>query len=103
MTQTNMLTKHLTGISPYAVLLGLILFSSCNEKQKDNKYPYQNPALPVEERVSAIIGRMTVEEKVLQLDMFWGNEVTPMTGHEATEYSEEQAAKILGTTSIGSI
>jgi len=103
MTHTKMPTKPLTGISPYAVLLGLIFFSSCNEKRKDDKYPYQNPALPVEERVSDIIGRMTVEEKILQLDMFWGKEVTPMTGHEATEYSEEQTAKILGTTSIGSI
>lgn len=32
--------------------------------------PYKNPALPVEERVADLLGRMTPEEKVRQLDMY---------------------------------
>ena len=33
----------------------------------ENKLPYQNPVLPVAERVSDLLGRMTLDEKVQQL------------------------------------
>ena len=36
--------------------------------------PYKNPNLPVEVRVQDLIGRMTVEEKARQLDMYFGCE-----------------------------
>ena len=36
--------------------------------------PYKNPNLPVEVRVQDLIGRMTVEEKARQLDMYPGCE-----------------------------
>lgn len=32
-------------------------------------YPYKNPKLPVEQRVNDLLGRMTLEEKVAQLNM----------------------------------
>jgi beta-glucosidase len=66
-------------------------------------YPYKNPALPVEQRVADLLNRMTLQEKILQLDMFWGKEITDMTGHEATTYSASKTAKVLGTTGIGSV
>ena len=36
-------------------------------KKTKTQFPYQNPQLPIEERVSDLIGRMTLEEKVGQL------------------------------------
>lgn len=36
-------------------------------KKTKTQFPYQNPQLPVEERVNDLIGRMTLEEKVGQL------------------------------------
>lgn len=81
----------------------LIMLLSFTIEKKNNKFPYQNPDLSIEERVSDLVGRMTTEEKITQLDMYWGKEVTNMQGHEATDYSEVATAKVLGTTSIGSV
>lgn len=67
-------------------------------------FPYQNASLPVETRVNDLLARMTLEEKIMQLDMFWGKEITDMKGaHEATEYSEDSVVKYLGKTGIGSV
>jgi beta-glucosidase len=88
----------------YLILLactGLII--SFKTERKKPIYPYKNSALPVEQRVADLLNRMTLQEKILQLDMFWGKEITDMTGHEATAYSEKKAAQVLGTTGIGSV
>jgi beta-glucosidase len=59
--------------------LSLILFLySCTGEINKNKYPYQDAGLPVEKRVTDLIGRMTIDEKIHQLDMYWGREVANM-------------------------
>jgi len=86
----------------FAALLLCCAFQ--NKKNVADKLPYQNASLPVDKRVADLISRMTLEEKIMQLDMFWGKEVTDMKGrHEAAEYSEELATKIIGKTGIGSV
>ncbi|MDB5110225.1 MAG: beta-glucosidase, partial [Mucilaginibacter sp.] len=84
------------------ISLALFLIAFTAEKRID-QYPYKNAALPVDRRVADLIGRMTLDEKIEQLDMFWGREVTDMTGHEATAYSAEKTAKVIGKTGVGSI
>ena len=37
-----------------------------------DELPYKNPNLPVDERVTDLLRRMTLEEKVRQLDMYSG-------------------------------
>jgi beta-glucosidase len=50
------------------ILLSLLLFvNSLASGQKENDFPFQNPTLPVEERVNDLIGRLTLEEKVGQM------------------------------------
>jgi len=96
--------SHKKKYYTYWILLactGLIISFKTDEKKPI--YPYKNPALPVEQRVADLLKRMTLQEKILQLDMFWGKEITDMTGHEATVYSEKKAAQALGTTGIGSV
>ncbi|MDR1557394.1 MAG: glycoside hydrolase family 3 C-terminal domain-containing protein [Tannerellaceae bacterium] len=46
---------------------------------------------------------MTLEEKIKQLDMYWGRELADMEGHEAIAYSEEKTAHAIGTTGMGSV
>lgn len=84
---------------PLLIVLG-ILATNCS---RNEKYPYKDSTLSVEKRVEDLLSRMTVEEKIQQLDMYWGKEVANMGGHEATSYSEEKVQAMLGTTSVGSI
>lgn len=86
----------------YFLILTIILFSFTGAIKQGN-YPFQDATLPVEKRVSDLLGRMTNEEKIQQLDMYWGKEVANMGGHEASSYSEEKVTKMIGTTGIGSI
>ncbi len=41
---------------------------------QENPPAYKNPALPVDQRIADLVGRMTLEEKVRQLDMYNGSE-----------------------------
>jgi len=49
------------------LLSGLALFTSMTNGQQKIDFPFQNPSLPVDERVADLISRMTMQEKVLQL------------------------------------
>jgi hypothetical protein len=50
-------------------LAGLAAFSICLSlaAQAQERLPYRNPALPVEQRVAELLSRMTLEER-LQLE-----------------------------------
>lgn len=65
--------------------------------------PYKNASLPVEQRVTDLLARMTVDEKIAQLDMYWGKEVARMQGHEAADWDAEKTAASLGAEGAGSI
>lgn len=84
-------------------LLSLLLLMACAEHAGSGKHPYQDSTLPVEKRVDDLLGRMTTDEKISQMDMYWGKQVANMEKHDAVSYSEEKVAAALGTTSVGSI
>src|ERR1700743_843342 len=66
--------------------------------------PYKNSALTADQRVNDLLLRMTIEEKIKQLDMYRGWDLVPMgQSHEATIYDEAMIAKTLGNYSVGSI
>ncbi|MGA2808710.1 MAG: glycoside hydrolase family 3 N-terminal domain-containing protein [Terracidiphilus sp.] len=72
--------------------------------------PYRQAGLPVEDRVRDLLGRMTVEEKARQLDMYRG--VSPSVQDDAQEaaneikahgFRPEEAEKTWGRLGVGSI
>ncbi len=75
--------------------------------------PYKDSTLPVERRVEDLLGRMTISEKIRQLDMYWGKQVARMSGakggqhtdegHEAEDWEEAKTTAALGTEGAGSI
>lgn len=85
------------------ITASLIITYGCTGEKHNGSYPYKDANRPIDERVADLVSRMTVDEKIRQLDMFWGKEVTRMTGHEALEYSETQITKMLDSTGAGSV
>ncbi len=80
-------------------------------KAQDASSPYKNPNLPVDARVADLIGRMTLVEKVRQLDMYFGCEAVLETNqytgrtHAKPDaiFNPGMAETNLGTLGIGSI
>ncbi|MCB0653353.1 MAG: glycoside hydrolase family 3 C-terminal domain-containing protein [Saprospiraceae bacterium] len=65
------MTKR-SGFVLKTMLLAFVItgFISC---QKEDKLPYKNPQLPIEERVDDLLSRMSLEEKFWQLFMIPGD------------------------------
>ena len=67
-------------------------------------YPYQNPDLPIEERLDDLIPRMTLEEKLRQTDQYSISEfVTHDEAHRPMDVDEEAMKRVAGDMSLGSI
>jgi beta-glucosidase len=81
----------------------IVCLMSLSCTRDSNRPLYKDAGAPVDKRVEDLLGRMTVEEKAKQLDMYWGREVADMDGHEAVACSEEKMAAAIGTSGIGSV
>lgn len=60
-------------------------------------HPYQNPALPVEDRIADLLSRMTLDEKIAQLGSIWVFEVL-----DEMQFSPEKA-RLLFTHGLGQV
>jgi beta-glucosidase len=54
------------------VATGLLCFAGSSARGQETP-PYRNPKLPVEQRVADLLSRMTLEEKVAQMEGAWEN------------------------------
>ncbi|HVY73855.1 MAG TPA: glycoside hydrolase family 3 N-terminal domain-containing protein [Puia sp.] len=85
-------------------LILLTLFVSFRQIGPSAPTPvYRNPVAPVEQRIADLLGRMTTEEKIRQLDMYWGREVADMHDHEAAAADPEKLRSSIANTGIGSV
>ncbi|HYM94086.1 MAG TPA: glycosyl hydrolase, partial [Chitinophagaceae bacterium] len=52
----------------YFILFISFFFAAyCFAQVKKYEYPFQNPSLPLEQRVNDLVSRLTLEEKVAQM------------------------------------
>ena len=58
---------QLRVISALFATLALLPYAQAQQQPDPAKLPYMNPALPIDQRVDDLIGRMTLEEKVSQM------------------------------------
>jgi beta-glucosidase len=88
-----------------------LLLNAEGSPAQDAEQAYKNQNLPVEQRVQDLLGRMTVEEKVRQLDMYSGasdfltdGQTLDKTHAKAdAKFNPSQTQKILGNLGAGSI
>jgi len=98
LTQATNMKKSI----PFLFCCFVVLFlSSQSEGQK--KYPYKDATLPVEKRIDDLLKRMTLEEKIQQIDMYSGIEIADSIAPNILGYSQTKVEKVLGTTSVGSV
>lgn len=65
-----MIFKHLQTLTTIAFALMFCMNVSAGKPRKKAPLPYQQSSLSVEERVSDLLSRMTLEEKIWQLNQF---------------------------------
>ncbi|UUF16637.1 MULTISPECIES: glycoside hydrolase family 3 N-terminal domain-containing protein [Flavobacterium] len=69
-----------------------------NQTYAQKKYPYQDAKLPTEDRVKDLLSRMSLEEKVRQMDMYKGEFFK-----EKEDFSKVKSDAKIGNLGIGAI
>src|SRR5207237_5890694 len=66
--------RYLSGFchSSITIFTALTLYSSASLVAQESA-PYRDPKLPVEQRIADLVGRLTLEEKIAQLEGTWQN------------------------------
>jgi len=102
---------------PFFLILIVMAFALMNEsklKAQGEQPPYKNPNLGVDTRVADLIGRMTLEEKARQLDMYFGcedlldknkNQTVDHHTHAKPDaiFDPQFAKRSLGNLGVGSV
>ena len=100
--------------SKLLTLLFAVSVAAVSTAAAQDSPPYKNPSLSVDARVADLLGRMTVEEKARQLDMYFGCEElldknkNPTVDHHThakidVVFDPQFAEKSLGNLGAGSI
>lgn len=58
----------LTKIIITTLMLSLLAWPPCSGKNRPDRLPYQNASLPIDTRVEDLLSRMTLHEKIMQLN-----------------------------------
>lgn len=78
--------------------LWIVLAVFCHGNAQSIKYPYQNSKLSIEERVKDLLGRMSLEEKVRQMDMYKGEYFK-----DGENFSHTKTIAKIGSLGLGAV
>jgi beta-glucosidase len=81
----------------YLTIIFLVIYFQSLEAQRQ-QYPYQDPKITVEKRVKDLLRRMSLEEKVRQMDMYRGGEFK-----DKEDFSENKTNNTIGKLGVGAI
>ncbi|MEN2399027.1 glycoside hydrolase family 3 N-terminal domain-containing protein [Flavobacterium sp. MC2016-06] len=81
-----------------AAIIFVMALGFFDQASAQKKLPYQDAKLPVEDRVKDLLSRMSLEEKVRQMDMYKGEFFK-----EKEDFSKSKAAAKIGKLGIGAI
>jgi len=79
-------------------IIFVMAVSFFNQAEAQQKYPYQDSKLAVEDRVKDLLSRMSLEEKARQMDMYKGEFFK-----EKEDYSKTKSDVKIGNLGIGAI
>ncbi|MCB0687191.1 MAG: glycoside hydrolase family 3 C-terminal domain-containing protein [Saprospiraceae bacterium] len=90
---------RLANLKGFGIWMGLIpLMMVLPVRGYAQSFPYQNPKVPVEERVTDLLNRMSLAEKVRQMDMYRG------PGFKTDEqFDRKKTATLIDTLGVGAI
>jgi len=80
------------------ILIYFIVFLFFEGYSQQVKYPFQNSDLSVEDRITDLLSRMSLEEKVRQMDMYKGGDFK-----EKEDFSEKKTYQTIGKIGVGAI
>ena len=67
-------------------------------------FTYQNPDLPVEERLDDLLSRMTTEEKIMQTDQYFSGDFTTQDENgKVTAVDMQRFDALMQHNSVGSV
>ena len=78
--------------------------SCCFQNVFNFPQPYQNPDLSTEERISDLMSRMTLEEKILQTDQYYSGDFTTQDENgKVTAVDMQRFDALMQHNSVGSV
>ncbi len=96
----KILTRISLGLALASLLILIVAPTKIFVRAQTEKFPYKNPKLSIDERVKDLLGRMTLEEKVAQMQCLWmekpndnsrvPKEQMPMGGEFSPEIAEQK-------------
>lgn len=101
--------KRLRISTCFALSLLAFAIAACTAQQSPPQAAYRKAGLPIEERVHDLLGRMTLEEKVRQLDLYMGATALMDKHLDETHAARDavflpaRAEALLGTLGVGGI
>jgi beta-glucosidase len=89
----------MTKLLSFIIAISMVLNSSST--LQTSQLPYRNPRLPVDQRVTDLLGRMTVEEKIAQTQTMWASNQFKLLADDKGNFSPDQKTQEMLKLGLG--